>query len=123
MIHTNEQQSRYLLELGLDKNTADMVMFYDENKVPNVCIKRSNIFNDEIPIWSTHKLLDMMPSTIHHSEDTYHFEMLKGKKGYTICYGLVNDNNDLIYCVIITELDLLTCVYNMVVWLLKNKYI
>ena len=70
MIATNKNQSKKLIELGLDANTADM-FYYKENIFNNAL----SVFNgqllvrgnselkeeDTIPAWSLSRLLELMP--------------------------------------------------------------
>lgn len=56
-ICTTREQSQRLLDLGLEPETADMYIFDDE-----VYIGKPNI--DDIPAWSLHRLIEMLPSEI-----------------------------------------------------------
>lgn len=70
-ICTTKEQSQHLLDLGLKPETADMVYEY-EDTYPyncNLCILEddyisSNIITEDIPAWSLHRLLEMIPSEI-----------------------------------------------------------
>jgi hypothetical protein len=64
-----------------------------------------------------------MPKTILFKEEVYHFEMLKGNERYTISYSRVNDDNELESYIVITESNILTCTYETLCWLVRNKYI
>ena len=66
-ICTSIEQSKKLIELGIDINTADM--FWDlldgdepDEKIPNCCWDRFDItINEFVPAWSLSALLDLMP--------------------------------------------------------------
>lgn len=66
-IATTKEQSKRLLELGLNPETADMVYEYDCTYPYDchLCILEdgdyisSNIITDSIPAWSLHRLIDL----------------------------------------------------------------
>ena len=74
-ICTTRKQSERLLSLGLKKETADMVHYFsqcltqDWTIVPLAdCETARNIQGLEIPAWSLHRLIEMMPQIIGHFE-------------------------------------------------------
>ena len=74
-ICTTREQSELLLALGLKKETADMCWIamsggYYIYATPWSCHSRGN----DIPAWSLHRLIEMMPSPIKLKEDlpTFH---------------------------------------------------
>lgn len=108
-ICTSIEQSKTLLKLGLDINTADMCYPYDRhlNKMygdtPYVIFSAFNREVD-IPAWSLSALLELMPLIVdnwyielHHREDGYYFDKT----------NMYSDSVD--------------AAYEMVVWLLENK--
>ena len=72
---TSKVQSERLLALGLKKETADMYWF---NESPYEYLDDWKCYTygsdgseDEIPAWSLHRLIEMMPSLIWHREYQY----------------------------------------------------
>lgn len=75
-ICTSVEESKRLLELGLKKETADM-MYITDGRVPKeyahydlVHEYYESCFEDivHIPAWSLHRLVEMVPHTIWHTE-------------------------------------------------------
>ena len=70
-ICTTREQSERLLSLGLKKETADMGIYYSElygvdRVFPNDVFDEKPTFDsDEIPAWSLHRLIEIVPSTIN----------------------------------------------------------
>ena len=120
------KQMQHLQELGVDTSKAKMCWCKFNDNLFVMPISETNIGQGVWEMTTTFALqdmLEMMPKTILFNEDVYHFEMLKGNERYTICYGRVNDDNELAYCVIITEPNILTCAYEALCWLAENNYI
>lgn len=73
-ICTTREQSECLLALGLKKETADMGIYYSElygvDRVfsNNVFDEKPTFDSDEIPAWSLHRLIEMIPQIIGHLE-------------------------------------------------------
>lgn len=71
-IATDKIQSERLLALGLKKDTSDMfyAALHFGTKVvgyrisPNYNDEQFEIFTDDIPAWSLHRLIEMMPMTL-----------------------------------------------------------
>jgi hypothetical protein len=132
--YTDIEQSKKLVDLGLDPNTADMTWGEELDNITkklewkvtvnlNVAIK-DNLFSYRkgyvIPCWSVGALMEILPSAI---ESNGHYYCLKfGKlanetewyvsyewEGWTakIMKGKLMDN----------------AIYDMIIWLLKNNYI
>ena len=80
-ICTSQEQSKKLIELGVDVNTADM--YYDVNRYgiqskPEVAIGK--VWSKDIPAWSLTALLKLIPK----------FSLEKGisnNAGYLLCYN------------------------------------
>ena len=74
-ICTSLEQSKKLIELGIDVNTADM--FWDlldgdepDEKIPNCCWDRFDIaINEFVPAWSLSALLGLMPKLYEFEND------------------------------------------------------
>jgi hypothetical protein len=100
MNYTSIEQSKILLELGLNPKTADMYykqivsnrtdMPYYDIIIGHSFAVEQNLFsfrNDyEIPCWSVGALLDIMPPFITTSQDIYHFKALEAGCGYSVRY-------------------------------------
>jgi hypothetical protein len=72
-ICTSREQSERLLALGLKKETADMVHFFSQSLAQDWTIvplaeneTARQIQDNEIPAWSLHRLIEMMPQSIYH---------------------------------------------------------
>lgn len=71
-ICTTMEQSERLLSLGLKKETADMGIYYSEiygvdRVFDNDEFDETPTFDsDEIPAWSLHRLIEVMPQCIYH---------------------------------------------------------
>lgn len=136
MIATTINQSKELVRLGLDPSTADMS--YSEEYYG-----RDNKGNDEwrwqlnackfidvegiTPAWSLSSLLDVMPGVIKADGKQYYFHLekvgLKYGKAYDVSYYF--DDVDELYELHTTPAcdDPVSAAYEMVCWLLTNKYI
>lgn len=111
-IATNIVQSKHLLELGLDRKSADMFYPTDGSSFPEVCDYGDNMQADN-PAWSLSALLDVMPPFIK----GHHLEIAKTRftdMWYLDYLYLTNSE---------PREDLLTAVYEMVVWLLEQGLI
>lgn len=136
--YTSIEQSKKLLELGLNPESADMCYSYYGNSKynPTIAYKGQqwflcqirNSLHDDIPCWSLGALLEVMP-IIKKGIDEYlpYFikgsEIWKGKiQSFWYCsYALLDDSNtELITFKNSTKIE---AAYNMVVWLLENNYI
>lgn len=79
-ICTTIEQSKKLLELGLKKETADMCFFRSTDEdvenpytrlVVDDYILNSLESDDNIPAWSLHRLLSIMPTTFKYYNEEY----------------------------------------------------
>ena len=86
-ICTSIEQSKKLLSLGIDPNTADMwYSYYGNSKYnPTVAYKGQqwflcqirNSLHDDIPCWSLTALLKLLPDIIKIKEECYTFSLIK----------------------------------------------
>ena len=82
-ICTSIEQSKKLIELGLDVNTADM--FWDlldgdepDEKIPNCCWDRFDItINEFVPAWSLSALIELIPDKISINSESYYLSFTK----------------------------------------------
>ena len=138
-ICTTIEQSKKLIELGIDVNTADMRygyiapydysdrMFdggYDEVPYPKDFLKRNpnfseNEYDGELPAWSLAALLGLMPKL-------YEFENDPDDGGCqpNLCKGWDNNQWHIVYrsSIYITEWydDPIDAAFEMIVWLKEN---
>ena len=79
-ISTTKEQSERLLTLGLKKETSDMCL----DNMGNIYIYPSTIIevikNDWslIPLWSLHRLIEMIPTTVPDKSGITHFFAIDG---------------------------------------------
>lgn len=120
-ICTTREQSERLLSLGLKKETADMVYmpFYRKGIIIDYSAPHSLLnqdyfkdFSDDIPAWSLHRLIEMMPKNIAIDGDTaYPLQIQKrsdgkwcvGYQGWYDCVGDLYDSVIWIYQLLISE--------------------
>lgn len=90
-ICTSIEQSKKLLALGIDINTADM--YYDCNSddiqdKPEVAI--GTVWSKDIPAWSLGALIELLPNKIVVNNEKYFLHFTKNKVEYVgivICDG------------------------------------
>lgn len=89
-ICTTKEQSKRLLALGLKKETADMHYHWLVcNEWPKLFLYFNPPQLDDIPAWSLHRLIEMMPKWIDTIEDSL---MLTIEQGRLVCYqGIIDD--------------------------------
>jgi len=124
-IATTIEQSRCLLELGLDPKSADMVWVrYAAGGYRLEVLHRElfeRIMETDIAAWSLSALLEVIPSNIGD------YDLYITKHKYVDCgYGYnVEYNRGFTISVLHKETsrDLVTAAYKMVCWLLENGYI
>lgn len=139
MIATTIEQSKHLLELGLDSSTADMCWVKDytgqwvliTDTQINIRSRLEGMYEYSgfqwqehiaiIPAWSLSALLEVMPSNIG-DYDLYitKHKYVDGGYGYNVEY-----NRGFTISVLhkATNRDLVTATYEMVCWLLKQGLI
>lgn len=121
-ICTSLEQSKKLIELGIDVNTADMLWTYDftVNDINGLNVI-SNHFKPEendVPSWSLSALLDILAKEMHNiDEDGY--VVLSSYKGNWWNISPINCNSEEIK----ESNSPLDAAFEMVCWLLENKKI
>ncbi len=117
---TTIEQSKKLIELGLDVNTADMMWFDDGLGELIEMVGCNPTTSDDIPAWSLSTLLMLMPKL-------YEFENAHDDGGCqpNLCKGWDNNQWHIVYrsSIYITEWydDPIDAAFEMVCWL-KNNY-
>ena len=128
---TTIEQSKKLVELGLNPDTADMhysADMYDSNydldigkgiyeELPNWVGTKSRPV--DIPAWSLVALTNLMPDYIKEDYNEYTFRIIPTAFGKEVSYW----NSDTDRVLEFFRGDLLDASYNMVVWLLEHKHI
>lgn len=119
-ICTTREQSKRLIELGLNPNTSDMHHYrWSEGywEIENCPPRGSN--SNFIPAWSLHRLIEMLPNKIEWlsvmlSRTSYHPVIYKDKIEYIDMEGWrhVFSDKDNIYDNIIDSIE----------WLIKENY-
>ena len=141
-ICTTIEQSKKLIKLGIDRNTADMRygyiapydysdrMFdggYDEVPYPKDFLKRNpnfseNEYDGELPAWSLAALLELMPKLYEFENDPE-----DGGCQPNLCKGWDNNQWHIVYrsSIYITEWydDPIDAAFEMVCWLKENNKI
>lgn len=120
-ICTDLEQSRKLVELGIEPNTADMLWGYyyngENHCVPNIRPfrdARNEIPNGYSPAWSLSALLELMPMTC---------DVIKDFHNLYYCSNKFNDNSLDNWHLTTTCKTSIDAAYEMVVWLLEKGYI
>lgn len=121
MIATTIEQSKHLLELGIDINTADLLWMrdYDHNYNLELRINIIETYNPDsleiIPAWSLDALINFMPNEIRDKETVYDLSVMhKSVKYSTVLWSTIHKT---------TADTTFDAAYDMICWLLENKYI
>ena len=125
-ICTSIEQSQKLIELGIDRNTADMLWTYDftVNDINGLNVISENLKPEEkdIPAWSLSALLGLMPKLYEFEDDPD-----DGGCQPNLCKGWDNNLWHVVYRFSIynTEWydDPIDAAFEMVCWLKENKKI
>jgi hypothetical protein len=120
--YTTKEQSKKLIELGLDTSTADRMWIYDFLFGDVTCV---NIISDllkpgdyDIPAWSLAQIINITPEEINYWGEVCKFVMMRDEITY------VNFNNNKInYIWTTNKTNLLDGMVETVEWLLKERVI
>jgi len=128
---TNVKQSRLLVQVGIDPNTADMVYYFDHGEllIPNAKLISGRVKHDIpdwnndtfLPAWSLTALLNLLPETLLYDTDDEGFTadgydlVIKGQ-GNRISYS---DGDKSVFDSGI-QLNLLNAAVETVVWLARD---
>ena len=123
-ICTTREQAERLLALGLKKETADMfyAAIHNGTKVtgyrisPGYNDEQFEIFTDDIPAWSLHRLIEMMPYCV----ETYNkYWCLQISKGYV---RYAHNGMEKPYIGYIQKLNTFDAIIECIEWLIKEGY-
>lgn len=127
-ICTSLEQSKKLIELGIDVNTADM--FWDtaeplERIVPTVGpISDYDDMEDwAIPAWSLSALLELIPPYLGEFKDGINFGFSKSmnKKWYSAHYIQLDNSGLATFVKTVTGDTSVDAAFEMIVWLKENN--
>lgn len=117
-ICTSIEQSKKLIELGIDVSTADMC--WQNNEFPIG-------FNDDdaVPAWSLSALLELIPPYLGEFKDGIDFGFSKAMNGkwYSAHYIQLNNFGLATFTKTVTGDTAVDAAFKMVVWLKENNKI
>lgn len=128
MIATDIQQSKYLLELGLDPKTADMVWMCNRwlYSIKDNILNQEQFSEQDTLAWSLTALLKVMPKD---TNETYHLfsSMMPDQLGSWVCdrskYYMDADGYNKNNYECFKSNSPVTAAYEMVCWLLERGFI
>lgn len=121
---TTIEQSKSLIEAGLNPDTADMVWLFepligDYTEFPVFKLKPNATEKEDIPCWSTGALIELLPKTIRRKCMDYPLHIYPNPdSSYDIEY-----NARVIAEIGFNKNSLIVAVMEMIFWLLKNGFI
>ena len=126
-ICTSLEQSNKLLELGIDRNTADMCWADDTPDLPILIaypITDCDNLENKIPAWSLSALLGLMPFHIIENNVRYGFKQWKGcnLQGENYCFGYKSNYYSFLFETSLYK-DVVDAAFEMICWLKENKKI
>lgn len=125
-ICTSIEQSKRLIELGIDVNSADMVYHKNLNGTYNLRVV-DNVLKYDIPAWSLSALLELMPSYLFEFErgiDLNFYPSINRKVWLCSYMPNVIENMKTDKFKHITHADnLVDAAYEMIIWLKENNYL
>lgn len=125
--YTSIEQSKRLIKLGLNPETADMMHIgtcpfmkeFDNERIEYVSVgnkKKKGHWN--IPCWSLGALFDLLPKRINNQQLD-----IRINDYYQLGYGCYISKGWSIWVNTPQRKTLFEAVYDMVIWLLENHYI
>ena len=125
-ICTSIEQSKKLIELGIDVNSADMVYHKELNGTYSLRVV-DNVLKYDIPAWSLSALLELMPSYLFEFERGIDLNLYPSiNRKVWLCSYMPNvvENMKTDKFKQITHADsLVDAVYDMIIWLKENNYL
>lgn len=128
MTYTTIEQSKALMHLGLNDNTADMYYQQTEDAVGcwEVHIGKKDAQNEfpHVSCWSAEALLEILPDEVYIDEedDTGYLTILKEDDTYIVSYDS-KERDDIPNYIHSMGDDLADVLFKIVEWLLTNKLI
>ena len=123
-ICTSIEQSKKLLELGIDLTTADM--FYRDNGV-DVKLMWEHLPDVQVtnPAWSLTALLELIPPYLGEFNEGVDFGLSKAMNGkwYSAHYIQLNNDGMATFNKTVTGDTAIDAAFQMVVWLKENEKI
>lgn len=120
-ICTSQEQSKKLVELGIDIHTADIIYnILDESYIRH----NTPIDKFHTPAWSLTALMKLIPFQIITKNERYGFRQWKGynTQGETYCLEYISSTNQRLYETYHWN-NPLDAAFEMVCWLKKEEYI
>ena len=125
-ICTSIEQSKRLIELGIDVNSADIVYHKELNGTYSLRVV-DNVLKYDIPAWSLSALLELMPSYLFEFERGIDLNLYPSiNRKVWLCSYMPNvvENMKTDKFKQITHADsLVDAVYDMIIWLKENNYL
>lgn len=125
-ICTSIEQSKRLIELGIDVNSADMVYHKELNGTYSLRVV-DNVLKYDIPAWSLSALLELMPSHLFEFERGIDLNLYPSiNRKVWLCSYMPNaiENMKTDKFKQITHADnLVDAAYEMIIWLKENNYL
>ena len=127
-ICTSIEQSKKLIELGIDVNTADMCWSIDILDLPTLLaytITDCDNWENKIPAWSLSALLELIPPYLGEFKDGIDFGFSKAMNGkwYSAHYIKFNDDGLASFNITVTGDTAIDAAFKMVCWLKENEKI
>lgn len=132
-ICTTLEQSKKLIELGIDVNTADMhystwtilnegEYILSPNQGETIEELQEDYGNQVIPAWSLSALLELIPPYLGEFKDGIDFGFSKAINGkwYSAYYIKLNDNGLASFNMTVTGDTAIDAAFEMIVWLKEN---
>ena len=128
--YTSIEQSKKLIEAGLDLNTADILYHPlgrhgEFDTFPTI---GDTLTVDDIPCWSLGALIELMPKTIETKKpkNLYFPEILPSNN--CVAYTALNENKGYVFLKLFatgveSDTTLIDNMVSMICWLLDNNYI
>lgn len=118
-ICTSLEQSKKLIELGVDVNTADMIYLYNDimdRYIEPAIIREFEFISNTLPAWSLSALLELMPERIKIGEElSFCLASKKSSTGFSFGYNLNGST--------IVKDNPLDAAFEMICWLKENEKI
>ena len=127
-ICTSLEQSKKLIELGIDVTTADMYYMNGTKHVlviPNYETDFFNLQEDDVPAWSLSALLELIPPYLGELGDGIDFNFAKtiNSKWYAAQYIQIDNSGLATFPKTVIGDTSVDAAFKMVVWLKENNKI